>query len=197
MSARGVVISSLLIVISTMAVAQQAMVRHDTQFPVELRTETALSAAKPGTSLEFVTTEAVLIGHGIVVPKGAKVLGRVEEVQVGAADKLSSLRISFYALDWEHGSAPLNAVVMEVEPSDSEANPVWRHLRRAARGRPTMLEHVAVRSHVGREAYVDFESNGNFVLRHGVRFVLWQIDPEREPMMFARNPVLEVSSALK
>jgi hypothetical protein len=188
----------LLLLCSAFSVAEQPMVRRDTQFPVQLRSETATATAKPGAALEFLTTESVLIGNGVVVPRGAQIFGRVEEVRSGSLAAGGRLRVSIDTLQWNRWSAPLNAVVVGVEPSDADDNPVWRHLHRAVRGRRTMLEHIGVRSHVGRKAFVDFESDrGNFTLRRGVRLVLWQVDPERDPVMFAKNPVLEVRSPAK
>ena len=165
---------------------------------MQVRTAVTTATAKPGAPLEFETTAGVLIGNGIVVPKGAQVLGHVEQVRSGSATSGASLRISVNRLQWDGGSAPLNAVVMGLEPSDAGDNPLWRHLHRAVRGRISMLEHIGVQSHLGRNAFVEFDSNrGNFTLRLVVRFVLWQIDPERNPVMFAKNPVLQVRSAAK
>jgi len=183
---------------SAFVLADQMTVIGDTQLSVQLRTAMATATAKPGAALEFQTTAGVLIGKGIVVPRGARVLGRVEGVQNGSSDAGAVLRISLQRLEWDGGSAPLNAVVIGVEPSDSDDNPVWRHLHRAVMGRRTMLEHIAVRSHVGRNAFVDFESErGDFTLHRGVRLALWQVDPETNPVMFVKNPVLEVRSATK
>jgi len=183
---------------STFGLAEQPTVRRDTQLPVLLRQDTRTATAKPGSSLQFVTTAGVLIGNGIVVPRGARVLGRIEEVKSGSSSVGALLRISLRRLEWDGGSAPLNAVVANVEPSDAEDNPVWRHLHRAVIGRRTMLEHIAVRSHVGRKAFVEFASSrDNFTLHRGVRLALWQVDPETDPVMLFKNPVLEVQSATK
>jgi len=158
----------------------------------------ATATAKPGAALDFETTAGVLIGDGIVVPRGARVLGRVEAVQSASSSAGALLRVSLHRLEWDGGSAPLNAVVTNVEPSDAEDNPVWRHLHRAVIGRRTMLEHIAVRSHIGRQAFVEFASNrDNFTLHRGVRLALWQVDPETDPAVFVKNPVLEVQSATK
>jgi hypothetical protein len=192
---RGGVGLCLLFLCPTLALAEQPTVRRDTQFPVQLRQDTLTATAKPGSALEFETTASVLIGNGIVVPRGAQVRGLVEQVRSGPSAAGAALRISFDNLRWDGGSAQLNAVVMGVEPSDTEANPVWRHLRRAVRGRPTMLEHIGVRSHFGPPAFVDFESGrGDVTLRRGIRLVLLHIDPERIPLMFTGSPVLQIRS---
>ena len=61
-----------------------------------------------------------------------------------------------------------------------------------------MQEHISVRSHIVPEAFVDFESDrGDFILRRGVPLVLLHIDPERDPLMFARSPVLQVRPPAK
>jgi hypothetical protein len=186
------------IVCSSFGWAQQPTVNRDTQIPVQLLTAIVTTKVSPGEELEFQTTAGVLIGNGIVVPRGARVLGHVEQVRSGSAAKNAALRISIDRLDWHRWSAPLNAVVVSVEPSDAEDNPIWRHLHRAVVGRRTMLEHIAVRSHLSRQAFVDFESDrGDFTVRQGVRLVLWQIDAERDPVKYARNPILEVRSADK
>ncbi|HVO63666.1 MAG TPA: hypothetical protein VMT53_22275 [Terriglobales bacterium] len=194
----GVVGLCLLSLCATSGLAEQPTVRRDTQLPVLLRQDTRTATAKPGSSLQFVTTAGVLIGNGIVVPRGARVLGRVEEVRSGSASAGAVLRISLHRLEWDGGSTALNAVVVGVEPSDADDNFLWRHLHRAVRGRPTMLEHISVRSHILPEPFVDFESDrGNFTLRRGVRLVLLHIDPERDPIMSARSSVFEVRSTAK
>jgi hypothetical protein len=188
----------VLLLCSSFGLAEQPTVHRDTQLPVQLRSETKSATARPGTALEFVTTESVLIGNGVVVPRGAQVVGHVEEVRSGFSAAGPALRISIDTLQWDRWSAPLNAVVIGVEPSDAEDNPVWRHLHRAVRGRRTMLEDVAVRSHIGAKAAVEFTSHrGEFTLRRGVRLVLWQVDPERVPLTFAKTPILEVRSPAK
>ncbi len=181
------------------SLAEQPTVKRDTQFPVQLRQDTPTATAKPGSALEFVTTAGVLIGNGIVVPRGSRVLGKVEEVRSRSSAAGAVLRVSLHRLEWDGGgSTPLNAVVIGVEPSDADDNPLWRHLHRAVKGRPTMLEHISVRSHIVPEPFVDFGCDrGDFILRRGVRLVLLQIDPERAPVMFARSPVLEVRSPAK
>ena len=181
-----------------LSVTEQPTVKHDTQFPVQVRSELATATATRGTAVDFEPTQSVLSGDGVVVPRGARVLGHVEEVRSGSSAAGAVLRISIDHLQWDRWSAALNAVVVGVEPSDADDNPVWRHLHRAVMGRRTMLEHIAVRSHVGRKAFVDFESNrGDFTLRRGVRLALLQVDPESDPMMFTRNPVLEVRSSTR
>lgn len=197
MNCRRLLVSGLVFAFSVLAGAEQPTVRRDTQIPVELVTETSSVTAKPGQALHFVTTEAVLIGNNVVIPRGATVLGRLESVQSGLAASPSVLRVSIGGIEWDRGSAVLNAVVLGVESSDTETNPVWRHFHRAVAGRPTMLNDIAIRSHVGRNASVEFESNHDFILRRGVRLLLWHIDPEHEPVMFARNPILEVRSTGK
>jgi hypothetical protein len=198
MNCRRTLFLELVLVVSAFAGAEQPTVRQNTQIPVELISETSSATAKQGQALTFVTTEAVLIGHNIVIPRGAKVLGQMESVQSGLATSRSVLQISIRRIEWDGGSAALNAVVLGVESSDTDVNPVWRHFHRAVAGRPTMLNNIAIRSHVGRQASVEFESDrGDFVLRPGVRLLLWQIDPEQDPVMFARNPILEVRSTSK
>jgi hypothetical protein len=186
------------LICSTFTLADQVTVKRDTQLLVQLRTAMATATAKPGAALEFQTTAGVLIGSGIVVPRGSRVFGKVEEVRSGSSAAGAVLRVSLDRLEWDGGSTALNAVVIGVEPSDAEDNPVWRHLHRAVIGRRTMLEHIAVRSHVGRKAFVEFASNrDNFTLHRGVRLALWQVDPETDPVIFVKNPVLEVQSATK
>ncbi|HVN20750.1 MAG TPA: hypothetical protein VMU05_18325 [Dongiaceae bacterium] len=163
-----------------------------------LRTAIGTATATLGATLQFQTTEGVLIGNGIVIPRGARVLGTVEEVQSASSLARAVLRVSLHRLEWDGGSTALNAIVIGVEPSDADDNPFWRHLHRAIRGRPTMLEHISVRSHITPAPFVDFESaRGDFILRSGVRLVLLQIDPERAPSMFAKSPILEVRSSPK
>jgi ribosomal protein L14 len=198
MRIRGVGNLCILFLCSAFSLAEQPTVKRDTQLPVQLRTAMATATAKPGAALEFQTTAGVLIGNGIVVPRGSRVLGTVEDVRSESSTAAAVLRVSLYRLEWDGGSTPLNAVVIGVEPSDVDDNPIWRHLHRAVKGRPTMLEHISVQSHIVPEPFVDFECDrGDFVLRRGVRLVLLQIDPQRAPAMFARSPILEVRSPAK
>lgn len=188
----------LIILISVFAVAEQPTVRRDTQFPAELQSEVNTATAQPGQAVVFVTTQGVLIGNNVVVPRGAKIYGSIESVRRGVAGAGAAMQLSIDRVEWDGRSAQLNAVVMDVEPSDGDSNRVWRHLRRAVAGEPTMLDHIAVRSHIARTAFVEFASDhGDFLLRPGVCLVLWHIDPSRDPVMLARNPVLEVRSATK
>ena|SRR5271166_3383790 len=147
MRVRGVGIMCVLIC-SAFSLADQVAVKRDTQLPVQLCTAMATATAKPGAALEFQTTAGVLIGNGIVVPRGSRILGKVEDVRSGSSAAGAVLRVSLHQLEWNGGSTPLNAVVIGVEPSDADDNPFWRHLHRAVKGRPTMLEHISVRSHI-------------------------------------------------
>ena len=72
----------VLLIVSVLACtalsAQEAVVRRDTQFPVELRDTIKSKSAKVGDKIKFRLNEAVLIGNNVVVPEGAKISGPID-----------------------------------------------------------------------------------------------------------------------
>ena len=106
------VLLALAALAAPLLVAQETIVRRDTLFPVELRTTVKTDSVKIGSTVEFRTNEAVLIGNNIVVPDDAKILGTVEVIRRDSVDSPRSLvRIRLGTLYWKNGSAKLNAVV--------------------------------------------------------------------------------------
>jgi hypothetical protein len=146
----------------------------------------------------FRTTEGVLIGNNIVLPRSTEVVGTITEVQHGRPEALECLLvIRFGAVRWAEGEASLNAVVSSVEVTSQSEKSFFRHIHNLF-SRPTMLEHINVYAHVERNAFTEFRSaDPEFVLRPGIRLVLRQIDPDREPEMMVKNPVLDVNRTWK
>ncbi len=182
----------LLAIPSTLA-AQQVTVRRDTQFPVELRTSVKTDSAKVGNTVEFRTTEAVLIGNNIVVPRDARIVGHIEQVRSGAAGSPRSLfRLRIDTLKWKNSDAALNGIVSAVEPAPAEEIVMHRR-RRPFFEPPDFLKGIHIRAHVRRYAFTEFFSDQkNFVLRSGIMLVLRQIDPDHEPAMAGQEPIVDV-----
>ena len=172
--------------------AQKTSVHPGTEIPVELRTKINTLGAKVGAKIEFRTTEAVLIGHNIVVPENATVVGRVE--QVGEADGKSPnpvVRIGINHLKWKHGEAPLNAVIISVEQTPAQEMLLARG--RHFRNPPTFLKNVHIRAHLAREASTEFYSDqSNFTVNKGLYFLLRQVDPDHDPTMAGKDHILDV-----
>jgi len=174
--------------------AQEAVVRRDTQFPVELRDTIKSRSAKVGDKVKFRLNEAVLIGNNIVVPDGSKLTGTIETVQNDSADEphsLVSIRVGL--LEWKNGKARLNAVVQSVEPTPAESMVMTHRRRWPPLLPPSFLQGIRIKSHVRRDAYTDFFSDKkDFVLRSGTTFVLRHIDPTRDPNMMAPDSTIDI-----
>jgi hypothetical protein len=185
-------ISVLLLIFPGSPRAQEISVRTGTQIPVELRTKIDTHSVKPGSKIEFHTTEAVLIGHNTVVPENASVLGRVEQVNDGDGKAPKSmLRISINRLKWKHTEAPLNAVIISIE--QTPAQEILQARGRRFRDPPTFLKDVHIRAHMSRNASTEFYSDrGNFIVSKGLYFLLRQVDPDHDPKMAGKDHVLDV-----
>jgi hypothetical protein len=174
--------------------AQEAVVRRDTQFPVELSDTIKSRSAKVGDKVKFRLNGAVLIGNNIVVPDGSKLTGTIEAVQndsTGEPHSLLSIRVGW--LEWKKGSARLNAVVLSVEPTPAENMVITRRRRWPPLLPPSFLEGIRIKSHVRRDAYTDFLSDKkDFVLRSGTTFVLRHIDPTRDPAMMGNDSIIDI-----
>jgi hypothetical protein len=188
----------VLLVISVLACtavsAQEAVVRRDTQFPVELKDTIKSKSAKVGDKIKFRLSEPVLIGNNIVVPEGAKITGTVDAVQNdGPEEPRSTIRIRIHGLEWKKGSARLNAVVMSVEPTPAQLM-IIPHRRHAPPRLPSFTLNIQIKAHVRRDAYTDFLSKDkNFVLHSGIVFMIRHIDPDREPAMVGADPIFDIS----
>lgn len=189
----SILLPALLAIFAANLPAQEISVHPGTQIPVELRTKLKTESARVGAKIEFHTTEAVLIGHNIVVPENAVVTGRVESVVDGAADSPNSrLRISIDALKWKHGEASLNAVIISVERSPAQEVMILRG-RRSFRDPPTFLKNVHIRAHLSRKAVTVFYSDRpSFTVPKGLNFLLRQVDPDHEPKMAGKDNILQV-----
>jgi hypothetical protein len=139
-----------------------------------------------------------LIGNSVVLPKGAEVVATITEVQhSGPGTPESLLLIRAGTVRWAEGAASLNAVVSSVEVTSQSEKSFFRHIHNLF-SRPTMLERINVYAHVERSAFTEFTSaEPEFVLRPGIRLVLRQIDPDREPEMMVKNPVIDVNRTWK
>jgi hypothetical protein len=170
--------------------AQEAVVRRDTQFPVELSTTVKTRSAKIGDKVKFRLNEAVLIGKNIVVPEGATIIGTIESVRNSATDQPRSLvGIRLATLEWKKGRAKLNAVVLSVEPTPAQ-NMIMTRRRRPPLRPPSFLQGIHIKAHVRRNAYTEFFSDKNeFTLRSGSTFVLRQIDPNRDPAVMGPESI--------
>lgn len=188
----------VLLIVSVLACtalsAQEAVVRRDTQFPVELRDTIKSKSAKVGDKIKFRLNEAVLIGNNVVVPEGAKISGTIDAVQnEGAEEPRSAIRIRIHSLEWKKGTAQLNAVVMSVEPTPAQLM-IIPHRRHPPLRSPSFTQNIHIKAHVRRDAYTDFFSNDkNLVLHSGVVFMLRHIDPDHEPAMFGADPIFDIS----
>ena len=152
---------------------QGPVVRRDTEFPVDVRSTVKSKSAKVGDAVEFRTVEAVLIGHNIVVPEDATILGTITEVRnQSSANRGSLVRIRIHTLRWEGGEACLNAMVTSIGRGRLN-QPNWFRRRL-----PTFLEGIRIVSHLQENAYTDFMSNRkDITIRSGVTLTLRQIDP--------------------
>lgn len=172
--------------------AQEISVHTDTEIPVELHTKLDSHSARAGAKIEFHSTEAVLIGHNIVVPQNATILGHVVKVLDGESTSPNSLvRITINSLKWKHGEAPLNAVIISVEQTPAQSMLLARGHR--FRDSPSFLKDVHIRAHLAREASTEFYSKRqSFIVGKGLCFVLRQVDPDHEPKMAGSDNILDI-----
>jgi hypothetical protein len=188
----------VLLIISVLACtalsAQEAVVRRDTQFPVELKDTLKSKSAKVGDKIKFRLNEAVLIGNNIVVPEGAKITGTIDAVRNDAAEEpRSAIRIRIHGLEWKKGTARLNAVVMSVEPTPAQLM-IIPHRRHPPLRSPSFTQNIQIKAHVRRDAYTDFISKDkDLVLHSGIVFMIRHIDPDREPAMIGADPIFDMS----
>jgi hypothetical protein len=192
--ARLGVLFLLSVLACTSLLAQEAVVRRDTQFPVELSNTIKTHSAKVGDKIKFRLNEAVLIGNNIVVPEGARITGTIQTVRNnGVSEPRSLLSIRIDNLEWKKGRATLNAVVLSVEPTPAQDMLMTRR-RRPPPLRPSFMQGIHIKSHIRREAYTEFSSDkDNFVLHSGIAFVLRQIDPNRDPAVIGPDSILDVN----
>jgi hypothetical protein len=189
----------LLIVVSFLSCialsAQEAVVRRDTQLPVELTNTIKSHSAKVGDKVKFRLNEAVLIGNNIVVPEGAKIFGVVEAVRDNSDDQPHSLvRIRIDRLEWKKGSARLNAVVLSVEPTPAQSIIMSHRRRRPPLPPPSFMLGIRIKAHVRRDAYVEFFSDKkDLTLHSGMTFVLRQIDPDHNPATMGRDSTIDLN----
>src|SRR5512146_1505737 len=126
--------------------AQEISVHPGTEIPVELRTKIDSHSTRAGAKVEFHTTEAVLIGHNIVVPQNATIIGHVAQVLDGESTSPNSrLRITINTLKWKRGEAPLNAVIISVEQTPAQSMLLARGHR--FRDPPSFLKGIHIRAH--------------------------------------------------
>jgi hypothetical protein len=161
------------------AAAQQFFtVQPETRFPVELRKTIRASRARPGDVIEFRTLEPVLIGHGVVAPRDAALVGRIVFARLdNAAAPRSMIRIRVEGLRWKSGQARINAIVGGMFYARSA------YIYSVPGGaKPTFMEGISITPHLTREASTDFYSDlKEVVLRKGILLQLRHIvtDDER------------------
>lgn len=188
---------SVLVFACSVTASELPVVRANTEIPVELKTEVRSDRAVVGESIVLRTTEGVLIGSNIVIPRGAEVVGFVDSIQRDQNGLHSTLIVRFRQVRWEQNEIDLNAVVSSVESVNQKENLIFRHIHNLF-SQKTLLEGVEVHSHVQKDAFTEFASNvPNFQLRPGTRLVLRQIDPSKEPEMMVKNLVLDVNRGWK
>jgi hypothetical protein len=184
---------ALLVISAAVISAQETSVRSDTEIPVELRTKIDTQSAKVGAKIEFHTTEAVLIGHNIVVPENATIIGRVEQaIDAVANSSKSVLRISITHLKWKNGEASLNAVIISVERTPAQEILMARG-HHSFRDPPTFLKDIHIRAHLSRSAITEFYSDHpSFTVNKGLFFLLRQVDPDHDSTMTGSDNILDV-----
>lgn len=156
------------------SVAQQFFtVDADTRFPVQLRQTIHATRAKKGDPVEFRTIEPVLIGHGIVVPENAELIGEVGFVRSDSkATPRSWIRIWVKGLRWKSGQASINAVVDAI----FYAPAAYIYSRDHKGPEPTFLEGIHISSHLFSNASTDFFSDSKEVVLHnGIRLEMRHI----------------------
>ncbi|HEY4960159.1 MAG TPA: hypothetical protein VFC15_13515 [Candidatus Limnocylindrales bacterium] len=79
--------------------------------PAELTTTVRAENAHRGDSVEFRTLEAVLIANGLVIPKNAKLLGRIVGAASREGDKPSWLVLLVERAEWKQQTVPLHAFI--------------------------------------------------------------------------------------
>lgn len=182
----------------SLAAADSPKVKRDTEFPVELQTRVSMKTARVGDRVILRTSEGVLIGNNIVIPRGAEVFGKIDGVMRNDSESPRSvLLIRFQEVRWSDGSANLNAVVSSVESTNQKESLIFRHIHNLF-SQKTLLEHINVYAHLQRDAFTEFTSDqSEFVLRPGIRLVLRQLDSDKDPMMMVNDPVLDVNRGWK
>jgi len=168
-------------------------VRRDTQFPVELQTGINTGTAQEGDRVLLRTTQGVLIGNNVVVPRGAEVFGSIDNLVRDPECRCSSLVLRFREIQWPGGHVKINAIVSAVESTNQKQSLIIRHVENLF-SQKTELEHVSVYAHVRRDAFTEFSSDQlQFVMRPGIRLVLRHLDPDRDPQTMVNNLVLTVN----
>ncbi len=173
----AIITALLLMALASSLPAQEnsAQVRRDTMFAVDLQRTLKSSQLKVGDPVLFHTTDSTLIGHNIVVPRGAAITGSVTEVRRNSSDApRNRLSIRLDTLRWKGNEVPVNLVVSSVTRSHFHRFAGWPVYV------PTFLENYRIIAHLRQNATTDFLSDEKeVVLRSGIELVLRQIDPDQ------------------
>lgn len=173
--------------------AEIQTVRKDTQFPVELQTAINTETAQEEGRVLLRTTQGVLIGNNIVVPRGAEVFGTIDNLVRDPVCRCSSLVLRFREIQWPGGHVKINAIVSAVESTNQKQNLIIRHIHNLF-SQQTDSKHVNVYAHIRRDAFTELSSDRpEFVIRPGTRLVLRHLDPDKDPQTMVNNLVLNVN----
>jgi hypothetical protein len=107
----------------------------DLKIPAVLNKTIRAEKVKPGDEVRLDLLEAILVGHGLVMPEGAHLYGHVLESEPLTASSGSRLSIEVERAEWRHQQLPLHAFIsglgvrkMKFEPKDPQCDaPVSAH----------------------------------------------------------------------
>lgn len=113
---RNMVLPLLLGIAAMSAAGQDIPVRHNFQpgglrVPVELSKTVKVEKVHPGDQLQFRMAEAILAGHGTVIPANAKVSGHVITADPAGTTQRSHLSMVLDKAEWKGHTFPLHAYI--------------------------------------------------------------------------------------
>jgi hypothetical protein len=83
----------------------------DLRIPAVLNKTIRVDKVKPGDEVRLDLVEAILVGHGLVMPEGTHLYGHVLESEPLTASSSSRLSIKVERAEWRHQQLPLHAFI--------------------------------------------------------------------------------------
>lgn len=109
-------LSALLFVFSLPPVQAQTVTTADSsspglEIPAAVRKTIRAEKVRPGVEVRFDVLEAVLVGHGVVIPSSAQLRGHVVQSAPVTGSSPSRLSIEIDWAEWQHKRIPLHAFI--------------------------------------------------------------------------------------
>ena len=83
----------------------------DLQIPAVLNKTIRTEKVRPGDEVRLDLAEAILVGHGLVMPEGTHLYGHILESEPVTASSGSRLSIKVERAEWRHKQMPLHAFI--------------------------------------------------------------------------------------